>query len=287
MADVFHDQLSPIPDCEFGPQIGSWLPRKVVFDPSGGIFVADYGSASLNTAKRTVDHHLFPQMFLISCILLFATPIFLCCEVGMDQDASYWLGRRVLLSFLLVPCYTIVYAIHTYFTKPGKNAIMFSLIGSCIVLLYLSDTTLTDSYEVVNTLTSPECHSGKKAEIDGQWVNASTFFSECTARLAARDGTSQKVAAQRYRMAECAGFDSFADEWAYLAHVEEYFQCAGWCSSGAQLWSRQKASNSCSQAVGRYIQDSVQWRLMQVTCYSAVALGMLTLLMIFVAPTIW
>jgi len=264
------------------PMSSTWAPSE--FDT--------YGSTSSGKPRRKIEHHMFSLMFFTLCILVFAMPIYVCYKIGIDTDARYWVGQRPLLAVLLLPIYVWVFIMHRL-RRTSKAAIIFSLVGSSIWILAITDITLLETYQVILELNSQECSYDRKARLQESWKSAKQFYQTCTTDLSASHGVSMDYAMENYRMEDCHEIQGYVEafaanpEWTYLEYQESSKQCMGWCERDWQLWSRITAKDSCSQVVGRYLKNYVKWNLVQVALYAALAVVLISGVLTFAAPDIW
>lgn len=275
------DQLREVPVIQ---QYGSVGPAAPVYAPFKGASMSVYGK-SLDVMT------MFPAMFTAFCFATFITPIILSYQIGRDAQVVFWIGDYISWVIYLPVLYVCAYAYHTIYRLPSKMVMVLCLIGSCVMLLILSDRVLLAAYDRANEFAARDCDTfPTKRELQREWEMARTFYANCVASAAEDNGMTYEAAYSSYRIRDCPEYETQLVEhphWEYLGQLEEQQQCSGWCERAQPLWVSGDVRDSCSAVVGDIMMNKVQWTMMQVLVYTILVLGIVSVLLVAVGPQLW
>merc|ERR1719203_2548174 len=86
---------------------------------------------------------------------------------------------------------------------------------------------------------------------------------------------------------DCIGYEkqlAVNQYWSYLADLEEDHSCAGWCQPSQPLWTFKVVKDSCTALVADILHQNVQWCMLQVVVYTALAFALCSITLIMVGP---
>lgn len=210
-----------------------------------------------NTKWMRQYRELYPSLLTIALFAVFGSAIVNGVRLAFEPNARFWVGQ-IGLAVLLIPVFVVASHItQSYYRRP----LYFSVIASCVlptlISLIVGYAYMVPVSSAVSRLLSTDCTTFKeKFIIEQAYKSASGFFDDCLAAEA--KNRTQTVEAVRKDMvvSQCPGYDPIAagypQEWAYLQHLEEQENCAGWCYDGeGALWTHNpKHWDSCSVSAG-------------------------------------
>lgn len=277
----FPDQLREVPIIQ---QYGSVGPAAPVYSPFKGATTSVYG-------KKLDVMTMFPALFTAFCFATFITPIILSYHIGRDPQVIFWIGDYIQWVIYLPVLYVGAYIYHTVYRLPSKMVMVLCLIGSCVTLLVLSDRVLLAAYDRANEFAARDCDTfPTKRELQREWEFARTYYANCVAAAAEESGMTYEAAYGSYRIRDCADYSAQLaahPHWEYLGQLEEQQHCSGWCERAQPLWVGGDVRDSCSAVVGDIMMNKIQWTMMQVLVYTITVLGIVSVLLVAVGPTLW
>jgi len=209
---------------------------------------------------------LFPQLFTLATMAVFAPPVVLGFLLGSEPSVVYWIGARAWC-VLVVPCLLLLgHGLHAAARAPSLPGLAFSLILPSIVVLVLGlDQTLQVQAAKSHVLaagsgpSSPSNFGAKMPTsfegLDEAHAIAELHLDACVALLAASGGEvreqlslhdclpylqAEAPSEQRTALEESLRADQlrWSREWQYLASLEMREGCAGWTREGRpRLWA--------------------------------------------------
>lgn len=232
---------------------------------------------------------MFPTAFLLFSLAVFVMPIYLVWSVGEDPNTKQWLPRITRLVMILPVVYFITFWVHVFKRAPSRLFITLSLIGSCVMLLIISDGLLIDAYEKGPMFASVgDCMSwGEKRAIEQQWEFARTYYANCMNDMSKKQSLPFAAAVHDLRIQDCptyANVSAVHPGWAYLEYLETTQHCGGWCTASPPIWTKGNVQDACSPIVAQIIQDKIAYSLKQVCVYSVFTLFVVTAMFIGVPP---
>merc|ERR1719401_210597 len=234
---------------------------------------------------------MFPAGFLMFCFGIFSVPYALVVHLNGDPTVQMFLPQFAWVVFVLIP----VLCVLTYFVhsmrqgRPSRFFITASLILSCVLLLILSDTWLLQAYQQAPAFAaSSDCESWpEKRHMQEEWKSARGFYATCMAEKSKKEGISFAAAVTTYRIQDCSDYSKELaqhPEWAYLGHLEDTQNCAGWCEPDQPMWTKGVAKDACSPVVAEILRDKVAWCTRQVLFYTLITLMVISVILITIRP---
>eukprot|EP00927_Polykrikos_kofoidii_P032734 TRINITY_DN2779_c0_g1_i1.p1 TRINITY_DN2779_c0_g1~~TRINITY_DN2779_c0_g1_i1.p1 ORF type:complete len:1099 (-),score=155.77 TRINITY_DN2779_c0_g1_i1:49-3252(-) len=234
-----------------------------------------FGRERVKSYGTTVSN-IFPWLFTLLCVVLFASPIMQVSELAGDMQVRYWICGRLNVVLILPVLYAFTHFMHTMQGSPNRKLISVCLIGSCILLLVIGDYVLYVAKQKANALVSKDCSTFKqKEDLNQQWLNAEYFYKQCMNATARETGETANVAFTLYRIQDCKGYSeqvAINPDWPYLGALEHTYQCGGWCTRSEPLWTFKSVKDSCSMTVADSLLHRVQWCMTEVIGYVVVVL---------------
>lgn len=257
------------------------------YAPSKSVFIEDVGKKVTIVPAGFLK--MFPTVFLLFCAVIFVMPIYLILIIGGDINVRKWFPHISFLVMLLPVLYIITFFVHYFSRRPSRILITLSLIGSCVMLLIISDVFLFQAYHKAPMFASSlDCASwGDKREVQDQWKLARSFYASCMATKAKTESVAFAAAVHDYRIQDCPDYaEEMAKhpDWAYLQALEENEQCAGWCNVEEPMWTRSVVQDACSPVVAQILREKVQTSMKQVCLYTIFTLLVLSVVLLGVQP---
>jgi len=240
-------------------------------------YVADVSVSKALVQLAPSVMNMFPLAFLLFSLALFVLPSYLVWYVGEDVNARMWFPHITRLVLILPAVYIITYIAHVIKRAPSRFFVSVSLIGSCVMLLVISDLILLEAYEKGPMFASEnDCMSwGEKREMQNQWELARTYYANCMDQMAKEEKIPFASAVADLRIQDCPNYANISavhPDWAYLESMETTQFCGGWCTASPPLWTKTKVQDACAPVVSEIINDKIVWSLKQVCVYAVFAL---------------
>lgn len=271
----------PVQAPQYG-SVGPAVPMSFSLGAKGVVSV--YG-------KKLDVMEMFPALFTAFCLATFMTPIVLSFHIGRDPQVLFWIGDYIKWVAYLPVLYLGAYVYHTVYRLPSKMVMTVCLIGSCVTILILSDRVLLAAYDRANEFAARDCDTfPTKRELQREWESARVYYATCVASVAEETGMTYESAYNAYRIRDCEDYAAQLaahPHWEYLGQLEEQQLCSGWCERAQPLWVGGDVKDSCSAVVGDIMMNKVQWTMMQVLVYTITVLGIVSVLLVSVGPTLW
>lgn len=219
---------------------------------------------------------VFPTAFGLGCFLIFASPVVKMLDIVFDPSVAFWMGvAPQIVVFTPVPLVLAAFGISWVSGSPSRSAVLLGMAAPALVLAILSERVMEQSVTYSVRLGSRDCHSFlPKYELERSRKAAVDLQRSCGARI----------------IEECADYSmaSTADpNWDYLARVERRHACGGWCEPGRPVWGfGEVPGDACSTAVSEVLGSKVLQGSTQVFVYSLVVLAVVSLVMVWLGPTI-
>lgn len=234
-------------------------------------------------AQRVLN--VFPVGFLLFCVAMFVMPIYLVLNVGEDPTARQWFPHLTRIVIVLPVLYFITLLVHQFKGRPSRVLVTLSLIGSCLVLLIISNILLMEAYEMTPMFAAEsDCMSWQpKREMQGSWELARTYYATCAQDLAKKNNITFAAAVSQYRIQDCPKYNedvTLHPDWAYLDYLEATQWCSGWCTAGQSIWTKQRVQDACSPVVAQVIHDKMVWPLKQVCFYSVFTIAVASVVIV-------
>eukprot|EP00421_Protoceratium_reticulatum_P017190 CAMPEP_0168395330 /NCGR_PEP_ID=MMETSP0228-20121227/19989_1 /TAXON_ID=133427 /ORGANISM="Protoceratium reticulatum, Strain CCCM 535 (=CCMP 1889)" /LENGTH=197 /DNA_ID=CAMNT_0008408761 /DNA_START=262 /DNA_END=855 /DNA_ORIENTATION=- len=165
--------------------------------------------------------------------------------------------------------------------RRSRPAVVLALVGSCLILVVLSERVMDRGRELASRFASGDCSGFPgKWELERGWQAAKKFHKECS--------ESSKV--MNPVMENCPGYEAQLGrhpEWRYLAGLEDRHLCGGWCSAHVQLWALgETPSAACSQRVGEALHMKAARVGTQLFIYGLLLLLITVAVLLQVGPVI-
>lgn len=234
---------------------------------------------------------MFPSLFTAFCFTVFVTPIILCHHVGSDPQVLFWIGDYINWVLFLPVLFVWAHIYHMIVRIPSKFVMVTCLIGSCVVILCLSQHVLVNAFDNANAFAARDCETfPRKMELQRTWEAARTFYANCMSDVADELDITYESAVSAYRIEDCSDYTTQLEQnpdWEYLADLEEQHLCAGWCERGHAIWTLAETRDSCSSTVGDIMHTQIRFTMMQVMVYTISLLGLLCVLFVTLGPSLW
>lgn len=227
----------------------------------------------------------FADAFVFFLLAIFSFPIAAFTFLGFQSHIAYWIGRYCLLIWIIPPvlvCGYICLARQSY-----RRGVIVSL---CIVIpfsicFFMSNFYYHRATSLTAQFLSDDCNTfAEKKNLNQAWLTAEKLWADCVNATMKGSGVNRTEAERIVRVHHCDGYEEGYKEWGaswdYLAHLEEYHHCTGWCNSGPQLWTWLFGKDRCSLAVGMSMELALRRVAMQVFAVSGVILLVVVLAII-------
>lgn len=272
---------------------GAGAGAEAIADPFlGSAAAAEAMKFSHAKDSRAIFALHFPTAFTLFCLSAFLVPIWTLVHLSQDENVRRWLGGGALATAAWLPVlYAVSHVLHHLRGTPVRMAVIFSLCGSSLFLLLVSNASLRDSGSIGAALATQDCFGlVEKQELELQWQEAQSFFAGCAASMASGQNLSKSVVMARARITDCPGYAVEAGKserggsWGYLQFLEERYHCSGWCQESEPVWSFGPHQDSCSEAVALVLLTKVRWTSLQVLVYSVAMFGLTSVVLILGTP---
>lgn len=231
---------------------------------------------------------MFPAMFTLFCFVAFLVPIYITNRIGNDIHVQYWITSHCWVVLWLPILYLITHTVHAARRAPSKPLVLICLLGSCGLLLGLSDMVLWRAYAMANRFASRDCQTFEgKQYLEVQRQNAKSFYADCMASTAAQAGMSFDATVKLYRIQDCERYPELLKSnpgWPYLAQLEDENNCAGWCTHEQPLWTFKPTKDRCTMVVADIMSNKVQRFLTHVVVYTTIVLVFIAMFLALVGP---
>jgi hypothetical protein len=275
------------PDPETVPGYG-YLPHSATIKGYTVGPVQDVVESLTTMSPRVLQ--MFPSGFLMFCFGIFSVPMALVVHLSFDPTVQMFMPQFSWTVYVLIP----VLCVLTFFVhllregRPSRFFITATLIVSCVLLLILSDTWLLQAYQKAPAFASSDCMSWpEKRLMQTEWESARGFYATCMSEKSKKEGISFAGAIHAYRIQDCADYSTELrnhPQWAYLGHLEDTQNCAGWCEPGQPMWTRGETKDACSPVVAEILTDKVAWCMRQVCFYALITLMVMSVILITIRP---
>eukprot|EP00927_Polykrikos_kofoidii_P062370 TRINITY_DN5717_c0_g1_i1.p1 TRINITY_DN5717_c0_g1~~TRINITY_DN5717_c0_g1_i1.p1 ORF type:complete len:1057 (+),score=149.32 TRINITY_DN5717_c0_g1_i1:196-3171(+) len=234
-----------------------------------------FGRETARSHATTVSN-IFPWLFTLLCVILFASPIMQVSRLAGDMQVQYWICGRLNVVLILPLLYAFTQFMHTMQRRPNRKLISVCLVGSCLLLLLVSNYVMLAAKHHATVLLSKDCATfKKKTGLNKQRLNAEYFYKQCINVTARNTRGTANVAFALYRIQDCQGYQeqlALNPDWPYLGALEHTYQCGGWCTRGEPLWTFKSVKDSCSLTVADVLFHRVQWCMKEVVGYTVIVL---------------
>lgn len=251
----------------------------------------DYGNVSKPYVKEIARSivQIFPMAFLLFSAALFVMPIYLVLLIGGDINVRKWFPHISFFVCVLPILYLITFFAHHVTKRPSRILITLTLVGSCVLLLVISDVFLFEAYHKAPMFASTtDCMSWKeKRELQQQWKLAHNFYTACLGNKTQKTQSAATKLVPEHRIQDCPNYDKEMKahpDWAYLEALEATQHCAGWCNEEEPMWTRSKVKDACSPVVAQILKDKVQPLMKKVCFYSVFTLLVISVVLIAAQP---
>jgi len=229
--------------------------------------------------KRTSGTLAFEVKLTFFVLLGLFFPITLCFLLHSKPTVQYFFGSWIgYIAVFVVMWVVVCHAAMASKVLSRRSAPVAMVILPAMLLICTSQVQKVQFGRVSAELQSVDCNStGVPAKLDGSWQVARQFLDDCSKSLIQMTGAPVDETLSILKLQQCPGYERLeakhSRNWQYLATVETYYKCGGWCSAGKSLWTNEaRPHNSCSLAVSRALTSSVGLLASQVTVQCTVLL---------------
>jgi len=232
---------------------------------------------------------VFPFFFSFSCLMIFLTPIWLIVHASQDANVVYWIGEWCKAVVALPILFVGAFLIQAQLRRPHKPTILITVLLPAGVLLVTGDALASIASDRADQLRSTDCDTFKqKRDLQHAWNAADKLFTKCLQDTAHINNITVKQARNTFRLDDCSeykgGLETYPIEWGYLKHVEEAYQCSGWCHAAQPLFSKKEVQDSCSVAVGAVFRAKIKRMALQVVSYDLFILMVVSIGNVMIGP---
>jgi hypothetical protein len=232
---------------------------------------------------------LFPTIFSLFIVGVYIMPLWMLYHAGNDPNVQQWITKHLWVPVLVLPLvYFAVHMLHLVRRTPSKPAVVLTLYGSAVVLLIAAEMLEVNSYAMGNAMMAMDCDAsdGKRA-MQNQYMSAVTFYANCAQTVATSRNITFGQAVATYRIRDCPGYLEQANsDWAYLAYLEDSYQCSGWCEERPSLFTHRTTKDSCQSVVADVFLNKVKFTMVQVIIYNIVVLTFVSIVSLRVGPVL-
>lgn len=233
----------------------------------------------------------FPLLFTIFCFTTFIIPVWLVYSVGGDIQVTFWITGLTPCVLILPFLYLFTHVWHIMQGKPSRNLVVVCLIGSCMLLMILSDMVLLEAYSLANKFAASDCNTfAGKSNLQTEYLAATAFYDGCILNTAKLTDVSQTKAEGMYNIQDCSGYAdqlTYYPGWPYLESMEKKYHCSGWCTASHRgMWTFAMTKDSCSATAADLMYNKVQFTMLQVVVYTTVCLGFVSIMLMLAGPVL-
>jgi len=230
--------------------------------------------------------------FTLGCMLAFAAPTLITFQLGMDVDATYWIGRWGLLAVGIPIFILIQHAYHLWMIghKNRMRRYIFIVVPVVPAVFYmvLGLTYFSVARHMYGQLKSADCDANAsntfgpaKALLQASYEEARTAYGQCLTRMQEENlGTPLQ---RHVTLQQCQEWDQMVyDEpvavtpfkgyktskgkirvpahstlqekrWQYLANVELTHLCGGFCTPGQPLFANYDSTGRYGGSCSQFV----------------------------------
>lgn len=232
---------------------------------------------------------LFPFMFTLSALAIFASPVITGVRMAIDPSVNYWIGTWAWIVLAIPALLLGSHLIHLWNGRPRFFPVLMSTVvpSLLIIIVGYGHSTLNG---VSNRLLSTDCTTYReKFRIESAHRIAEQVMNSCITRVASETSISEAQARAIVRVQDCAEYrqydtaswgraqhGDFHKEWAYLQRLEEEQTCSGWCNAGPTLWAPGGAvqRDICTNTAAAVLEGQVGRWASRILCLGIVELLM-------------
>jgi len=272
-------------------------------------------SKTESAQKQTRVRRFLAYMFTISNFVLMSAPTIISIKLGMDVDASFWIGRYGLLA-VAVPIFIIVqhlYHLMMIDHTPSRRRYIFLVVPvvPAVLFMVIGGIYMSESRYLYGQLRSDDCAVNsampEKFAMENAYVQAREAYDQCRARLL-KQNMGQPLR-RHPNLQSCSewdellegstkgvqpwkgqGISSYSDQltlrrhnpghehrWQYLADVELNHMCGGFCEAGPTLF----VSYASTGRQGTSCSQVVAFKFLAIWHWATVvfAIGLVTLVL--------
>lgn len=254
--------------------------------------------------------HLIAYIFTLTAFVILAPPTIISIQLGMDVDASFWIGKWGLLA-IFVPIFLIgqhLYHLWMLSVPSQRRRYLFIIVPvvPAVLFMVIGGTYMSTARHMYGQLKSNDCSlSGPmpaKQWIQMAYEQAHDAYDQCHARLLSENGglplrrhpTLQSCAEWKDLLSNRDGVVPWKGykvspgtlrqhnpnnkaRWQYLADIEATHMCGGFCKPGPSVFVSYSEvghqGGSCHQFVAFRFLAIQHWGLV------IFAIGFLTLVL--------
>jgi len=270
---------------------------------SGSVFGAPVAEAKGGAARISMLK-MFPVMFTLCCSMLFLVPMCFVLSIGTNAEIRYfWTPWHYVVSVIPLLILAAHY-VHMRSGAPNKVAVVTALVVPSMLLLICANGQYLQATTMVDRLSSVDCDAlQSKQRLQNAWQAAHDLYMGCLNETSAAFGYDVAVLQANFRVQDCEEYPQaagllagatrspaprspYAEDWAYLRHLEESSFCSGWCKPGIQLWSGGASKDSCSVAVAAVFDLYAQPHAGEVVAVMVITLIVSAMFLILVGPVL-
>lgn len=180
-------------------------------------------------------------MTTFALFLLFAPATICSIHLGMDPDVRYWCGWFGMCAWVIPFLLIVQHIIHARIHEPKRMLVIVSVLLPSVFFSAVGGVYMHELNLAATRLYDGDCNTfQEKSALQSEYQAALELYDKCTARLE-KDGSGPEPTIEtcnEYQEVESRADTDDLRRWQYLARVEPQYMCAGFCTGGKSLWTR-------------------------------------------------
>mmetsp|Transcript_36679 Transcript_36679/g.72573 ORF Transcript_36679/g.72573 Transcript_36679/m.72573 type:complete len:360 (-) Transcript_36679:92-1171(-) len=249
----------------------------------------DEEQQKMRRKKKSNMVKVFPFFFSFSCLIIFLTPIWTVVNLSADTNVVYWIGDWCKAVVVLPAFFVGAFSIQAQMKRPHKLTILITMLLPAGILLVTGDALASLASDRADQLRSTDCDTFKqKRDLQHAWEAAQKLYTKCLVDTVHSNNITMKQAKTVFRIEDCSeykgGLAMHPSQWGYLKHLEDEYQCSGWCHVAQPVFTKKDVRDSCSVVVGAVFRAKIKRAALQVVSYDLFILMVVSIGNIMAGP---
>jgi len=240
--------------------------------------------------------HFIAYMFTLTAFTVLAAPTILSIQLGMDNDAGFWVGTWGLCAFFVPVFLVLQHFYHLWMlgdqSRRKRSLFIVVPVIPAVLFMVIGGTYMSLARNLYGQLKSDDCSATSpmpaKFWMQTAYDEAHGAYSQCMDRMQAQN--MGQPLRRHPNVQSCSEWDDLMSDrtgvvpwkgykvspgtlrqhnpsnkfrWQYLADVEAQHMCGGWCTPGPSLFvsfaQNGRQGGSCSQFVAFRFLSIMHW----------------------------
>jgi len=180
-------------------------------------------------------------MTTFALFMLFAPPTIASIYMGFDKDVRYWCGWFGATAVIMPVFLVIQHVLHAKWHEPKRMLVIICVLFPAVFFAAVGGVYMHELNLAATRLYDGDCGTfQEKMLLQSEYDSAKQLYDKCTERLAAQGSPPEPTVetCNEYQEVEARADESDLQRWRYLERVEPQYMCAGFCTGGKSLWTR-------------------------------------------------